>query len=158
MSRRRRILSIGSGSDAPHGDKPWVYFMVDCFFLITQFFLIAFHAKTGATYSLERTNPPGNTNKHPVEPIHSPDEILPVHISQENGQVTMLFQNHTTDFANFSESLRRVASGRNTFKVNLSYDANVEWQKVIDVMNECSKLKIEKCSLIPLRADQAAPR
>ena len=156
MSRRRRILSIGSGSDAPHGDKPWVYFMVDCFFLITQFFLIAFHAKT-EQFSLPRTNPPGNYPPT-LHPLPTTDEILPVHVSQTNGQTTILFQNQTTDFANFSAALRRASSSRSTLKVNLSYEPNVEWVKVVDVMNECSKLKIDKCSLIPLRADQAAPR
>ena len=39
------------------GSRPWVYFMIDAFFLCTQFFVVTFHVKTDEAV-LPRDLPP----------------------------------------------------------------------------------------------------
>ena len=46
-----------------HGDRPWVYFMVDSFFLVTQFFVLTFKLKIADDYVLPHRLPPGGQGR-----------------------------------------------------------------------------------------------
>jgi len=47
------------GDDMGHGDRPWVYFMIDSFFLVTQFFVLTFKLKIADDLILPHKLPPG---------------------------------------------------------------------------------------------------
>src|SRR5476649_846043 len=61
------------------GDRPWVYFMIDSFFLVTQFFVLTFKVRTGEDLILPHKLPPGGAGK-PV-PDLIPKEMTPVAIT-----------------------------------------------------------------------------
>jgi biopolymer transport protein ExbD len=154
MSRRRISLSSTQSSEesSAHSDRPWVYFMVDCFFLITEFFVITFKIKNDEAV-LPQKLPPGG-------PVHGTErsqlESLYVHVVNEGGQPRYKFNDVTLGESALSDRLvaaARAKSGETAVKV--SYDADVQWKDVMTVFNTCNKARIAQCGLIPLRGDKA---
>jgi biopolymer transport protein ExbD len=153
---RRRILPLGSSNPDSHTEKPWVYFMVDCFFLITQFFLISFQFKKppDEKWQLVQKNL-GNTRSDPRIHLPNSNEVLTVHAIQQKTGTVYLFESQTVGLPELSAALARVTSSKSNVSVKLSYDGDVPYENIIAVMNECSRHNIDRCSLVPLRADQA---
>src|SRR2546423_1360377 len=58
-------------SAGTHGDRPWVYFMVDSFFLVTQFFVLTFKLKIADDYVLPHRLPPGGQGR-PQQTVTAP--------------------------------------------------------------------------------------
>jgi biopolymer transport protein ExbD len=155
MSRRRISLNSTQSSEesSAHSDRPWVYFMVDCFFLITEFFVITFKIKNDEAVLPQRLPPGGIPG--PVT-SHTPIESLYVHVVNEGGQPRYKFNDVTLGESALSDRLvaaARAKSGETAVKV--SYDADVQWKDVMTVFNTCNKARIAQCGLIPLRGDKA---
>jgi biopolymer transport protein ExbD len=124
--------------------------MVDCFFLITEFFVITFKIKNDEAV-LPQKLPPGGPG-----PGHSSIESLYVHVLNEGGQARYKFNDVTVGESTLSDRLvaaARAKSGETAVKV--SYDADVQWKDVMTVFNTCNKARIAQCGLIPLRGDKA---
>src|SRR5512140_2439497 len=68
------------GSGTGHGDRPWVFFMVDCFFLITEFFVLTFKFKMEESV-LPQKLPPGGTAAPMKTIARDAKEPLRVHVS-----------------------------------------------------------------------------
>ena len=150
MSRHR--IRIHKDESDGHANRPWVYFMVDCFFLITQFFLVSFQVKA-EKFILPGKFPPGSTG--PVRATR--DEVLAIHVLLKNGQSMYLFQGQVSSIAELDTVLQRTKTSGRKLSVQLSYEAGVSWQGVIDVINACSRADIHNVGMVPLRADQARP-
>src|ERR1700712_5630187 len=79
MSRKKMGGGGHDDEGGGHGDRPWVYFMIDSFFLVTQFFVLTFKVRTGEDLILPHKLPPGGAGK-PV-PDLIPKEMTPVAIT-----------------------------------------------------------------------------
>jgi len=154
---RKRKHSGGDHDVSAHGDRPWVYFMVDCFFLVTQFYVATFHVKNDEVV-LPQHLPPGGTVPS-SRPPRDAKEQLNIHVYTEGGQPRYKFHEITVSSQELSNKLATAvsASGGEKFSVRVSYDGDVYWGDVMMVFNACTKVKIAECGLIPLRGDKAAP-
>jgi biopolymer transport protein ExbD len=135
-------------SDDAHGNRPWVFFMIDCFFLVTQFFVITFQVRIEESV-LPQQLPPGKvgTPNHTLATA----EPVRVHIVRSNGKVAYNFLSMSVSLEQFEASLRRVKEAGRDCIVRVSYAQDVHFSDVMAVFNTCSKLAIEKCGLVPLR-------
>jgi len=137
----------------PHGDRPWVYFMIDAFFLCTQFFVITFHVKTDEVV-LPQKLPPGTRGPGPLGPRV---ERVYVHVSRENGAPVYRYMSQAGSLRDLEVALTRVATAGRDCTIAMSYEGGVPFSDVIAVFNICSRLDIRKCGLIPLREADATP-
>jgi len=156
MFRHRRGSSATqtSGEASVHNDRPWVYFMVDCFFLVTQFYVATFHVKCEEKV-LPQHLPAGGT--HDPKVVRTVDETLYVRVFNEAGRARYQIQDSTVSAEMLSERLASVARAfTGNVIVRVSYDGDVQWSDVMAVFNSCTKANIKKCGLIPLRSDKAA--
>ena len=153
MRHRRRVGGGGhGGGGGGHDDRPWVLFMIDCFMLIVQFFVLNFKFKVDDAI-LPQKLPPGGTVPAKAM-LTSTKEMMPVHVSREGGTPTYLVQNsRKCSLHELTSTMASVVSSGKNFQVRVSYEKDVPWADVIAVFNECTKLKVEECGLVPLRGD-----
>ena len=146
------------GDEGGHGgDKPWVFFMVDCFFLITEFFVLTFKFKAEESV-LPQHLPPGGTSAPSSKMMKDAKEPLRVHVSAAGGSVAYDVMGNRVSLADLSSKLAAVASTNpDHYSVRVSYDSEAEWGNVIAVINACNKVKITECGLVPLRGGGAGP-
>ena len=155
MARRRRHKQA-HGDVSGHGDRPWVFFMVDCFFLITEFFVIIFKFKSEEAV-LPQHLPPGGSVPSKT-PQHDAKEQLNIHVMTNGGQPVYKFLDSSASLAELNQKLANSTSGGGErFSVRVSYEPEVPWGDIMAVFNACNKVKIGECGLIPLRGDKAAP-
>jgi len=157
MARNRRRVGGGDHDVSSHGDRPWVYFMVDCFFLITEFFVIMFKFKSEEMV-LPQHLPPGGTVPNP-RPPRDTKEQLNIRVYNEGGNARYAFHEISVSASELADKLANAVGaggGGDKFSVRVSYDADVNWGAVMSVFNSCTKVKIAECGLIPLRGDKAA--
>ena len=161
MSRKKMG---GGGHDeggGGHGDRPWVYFMIDSFFLVTQFFVLTFHVRSDEVI-LPQKLPPGGGGRPTAEPSVEAKEQINVHVSRDNPNSPPLYllksggSSQQNTLEQFKEMLRSTASakGADKLSVRVSYDAIIPFGDVMPIFNECTKLKIAECGLIPLRTSE----
>lgn len=159
MGHKRRSIGGGGGhgdDGTGHGDRPWVYFMVDCFFLITEFFVITFKFKNEESV-LPQKLPPGGTVPS-KSTSHDSKEQLNIHVFNNGGQVVYKFLDGQAGLAELQQKLANsTTAGGDRYSVRVSYEPEVPWRDVMAVFNACTKVKIAECGLIPLRGDKAAP-
>jgi biopolymer transport protein ExbD len=150
---RKRIGGAAHDSSMGHGgDRPWVYFMVDCFFLITEFFVLTFKFKQEESVLPQRM-PPGGTKPPQHVPVVLDNKTpLQIHVAQRNQQTVYNFMQRDASEAELQDALSRIArSGPEKYLVRVSYDAGVQWGDVMKVFNACNKYQFTQCGLQPLR-------
>ena len=142
-----------SHEDAGHGgDRPWVYFMIDCFFLVTQFFVITFHVRSEEVL-LPQKLPPGGT-RISIPPVAPEDKLqMSVHVTHRNNQPLYECKQLQVNISQLTEKLRSAAMGSQKVQVRVSYESDVPFEDVMAVFNACSKVNINECGLRPLRID-----
>jgi biopolymer transport protein ExbD len=157
MARIAMDKDEGSGVFG-HGTRPWVYFMVDAFFLVTEFFVITFRVKN-QDWVLPHKLPPGNSRgvkDYPILVIK--ENNLAVHARYEKGVAIYSCMQRDVTLDQLDTVLANVtAVDRDNLIVRVSYEGDVPWRDVISVFNSCARYEIKKCGLIPLRASRAAP-
>ena len=147
----RKLCRRGDDHDSgSHGSRPWVYFMIDCFFLITFFILVTFQFKR-EEHALPQKMPPG------IRPLEKPyvrcgGETIPIHVSPTgyalHGKEMGLFE--------LEQTLASAAQhGGSQYTVKVSYEPLAQWGDVLAVFNACKKVKIENCGMKPLRDPDA---
>jgi biopolymer transport protein ExbD len=127
--------------------------MVDCFFLITEFFVLTFKFKIDEAVLPQRL-PPGII-PGPIQ-TRNMDQSLIVKVNSthgESGVATYTVQGTPLMLAGLTDTLSNAArnSGTEKYSVQVSYDANAPWSDVLAVFNACNKVKIATCGLVPLR-------
>ena len=137
--------------ESPHGNRPWVYFMIDAFFLCTQFFVVTFRIKCDDVV-LPQKLPPGGQGPGTARP----DRVC-VHVSHDNGMATYRYLTQPGSLRDLEAALTRVRTAGRDCTVAVSYEATVPYADVLAVFNLCSRLGIRKCGLIPLHEGDAAP-
>lgn len=136
--------------DGGHGgDRPWVYFMVDAFFLITQFFVLTFKVKSDEVVLPQRL-PPGGAMPSTKTAVDTTRK-LSVHVTNAGGKGQYEFMTRSVDIVGLQDMLAGAAGGGQQTQVRVSYDADVPFGQVMSVFNACSKAKIAECGLIPSR-------
>ncbi|MBI3830863.1 MAG: biopolymer transporter ExbD [Planctomycetes bacterium] len=155
MGKRRVSTGDHGGDDGGHGDRPWVYFMVDCFMLITEFFVLSFKFKTEEVI-LPHKLPPGGTVPSKSQAILEKGETLSVYVTRSGGQAMYEINKQQYSLAQLSGTMASVVSNGKNFTVRISYERAVPWEDVMAVFNECSKVKVEKVGLVPLRGEPAS--
>lgn len=153
---RKMAGSAEHGTEvSAHGDRPWVYFMIDCFLLITNFFIITFKFKNEEPI-LPQKMPPGSTK--PAQAVQtSRKDMLAIHVSGVESPVYE-FMTKQVSLQELAGILAGTVTGDKEFQVRVSYDRDVPWGYVMAVFNECTKVKINECGLVPLRGlDEPLP-
>jgi biopolymer transport protein ExbD len=158
MSRKKMGGGDHEEEGGGHGDRPWVYFMIDSFFLVTQFFVLTFHVRSDEVI-LPQKLPPGGGGRPKDDVAVEAKEQINVHVARDNPNSPPSYliktggQGQQNTLEQFKEMLRSTASvkGPDKLSVRISYDAIIPFGDVMPVFNECSKLKIAECGLIPLR-------
>ena len=147
MARSRGFAS--SHDDSVHGNRPWVYCMIDAFFLITMFFVMTFHVKNEEKVlpnELSAARPGGGGGT-----LHT----LPIHV-MHNGAVTVYRVNSAeVSLTQLETSLQNSTTGGAQYVVRVSYEAGIPFGDVMSVFNACKKAGIEKCGMVPLRGSEA---
>jgi biopolymer transport protein ExbD len=143
-------------AETAHGDRPWVYFMIDCFFLVTQFFVITFHIKIDDC-ALPRQLSSGSKNTKPPlpPPLADLSSRVRIHVSRAGNAPVYECMQQPCSLAELEAALARVKSAGRECSVRLSYDPAVPYGDVLAVFNACSRLNIKKCGLIPTREADA---
>ena len=137
-------------------DRPWVYFMIDSFFLCTQFFVVTFKIKSDEIV-LPQKLPPGGTSMARNVAVDAKKK-LSVHVAQgAGGEASYQFMTRDVNLAGFVDMLASSTGGGVEYQVRVSYEPDVPWKHVIAVFNACNKMKITECGLIPLRGRDAGP-
>jgi len=153
-SKKRRIGADGGHDDdgGGHGDRPWVYFMVDCFMLITEFFVLSFKFKTEEVI-LPHKLPPGGSVPARTQIVDN-TQTLSVYVMRDGTTPQYkLGQNQPVSLEQFSSTLAGMATGDREFTVRISYERMIPFGDVMMVFNECSKVNIKKVGLVPSRPD-----
>ena len=161
MSRKKMG---GGGHDeggGGHGDRPWVYFMIDSFFLVTQFFVLTFHVRSDEVI-LPQKLPPGGGGRPTTATLTEPKEQINVHVMRAtpNSKPSYLVKSGGASQENsadqFMEMLSTTAQTKSPDKlsVRVSYERDIPFGDVMPVFNACSKFKIAECGLIPLRSGE----
>jgi biopolymer transport protein ExbD len=143
-----RHISNSHDDDTPGHDRPWVYFMVDCFFLITEFFILTFKFKT-EDFVLPGKLPPGAHDPDPRYVI--PAEIVKLGVDSSNPAQPYSFMNQRLTHDEVKALLTRAAASGKGVQVRVEYTAGTTWAPVAQIFNECQHVKIQDCGLIPLR-------
>ena len=145
----------GGGS---HGDRPWVFFMIDCFMLILQFFVMTFKVKSEETI-LPQKMPPGGTVAAKTA-VPEQKQVLYVSVDRPNGATAPVYEYMTKQVSleGLAGTLAANVSSGKAIQVRVSYGANVPWADVMGVFNECAKAKITECGLVPIRGIDGPPR
>lgn len=153
MSKQKHHDDGGGGHG---GDRPWVYVMIDAFFLITQFFVLTFKVKVDEVVLPQRL-PPGGTV--PAKSTNALDnkKKLSIHVSRSGDAAQYEFMTKQVNLQGLNDMLAGSVGGGQEYQVRVSYEAEVPFGDVLAVFNACSKVKIAECGLIPLRGTQARP-
>jgi biopolymer transport protein ExbD len=154
MGRKMNVGQHGGGEEGGHGgDRPWVFFMVDCFFLITEFFVLTFKFKSEEA-ALPQRLPPGGTASPNKSMARDAKETLRVHVAAAGGNATYDVMGNPVSVSGLNDTLANAArNGGDKYSVKVSYDAQAQWGDVIAVFNACNKVKIAECGLVPLRGE-----
>jgi biopolymer transport protein ExbD len=116
--------------------------MVDCFFLITEFFVLTFKFKVDESVLPQKLPPCGGRGDGPAL------DSLRVHVN-ERGKYEVLGNTYT-----LQELTDKLASlpdlSRESLLVRVSYAPEIQWGQVLPVFDACSKVRIGKCGLVPL--------
>jgi biopolymer transport protein ExbD len=138
------------------GDRPWVYCMIDAFFLITQFFVLTFKVKADEVVLPQRL-PPGGTVPSKSNALDNKKK-LSIHVSHPAGGAAQYeFMTKQVNLQGLNDMLAGSVGGGQEYQVRVSYEAEVPFGDVLAVFNACSKVKIAECGLIPLRGAKARP-
>jgi len=149
MARSRNFAS-SQHDDSVHGNRPWVYFMIDSFFLITQFFVLTFHVKADEKV-LPQHMPPGVIHPSDV-PILDRTTTLPVHVMRSGSATAYrVMAGAPLSLEELDGALQRSAAAGLNYTVRISYDATVPFGDIMAVYNACSKAGLKNCGLVPLR-------
>ncbi len=146
---RRAVRGFWRDETGGHAERPWVYFMIDSFFLVTQFFVLTFQMKTPNDLILPNKLPPGagccdHTDDAPI--------VVAVRVDRDTVQT----QTHYTinggnalDLAGVSEKFGEITHGRAPDKcsVRVSYSKKTTFGDVLPIFNTCTKLRIKQCGL-----------
>jgi len=139
---------------AAHGERPWVYFMIDCFFLVTQFFVITFHVKMDEGV-LPQVLPPGPDKTDGSVRIWDSSNCARVRVTGVGNAPVYECMQQPYSLAELEAALSRAKSSARDCSVRLSYEPAVPYGDVLAVFNACNKLDIGKCGLVPLRGAEA---
>jgi biopolymer transport protein ExbD len=137
-----------------HGSRPWVYFMIDCFLLMTNFFIISFQFKTQEPI-LPQKLPPGCGIRLPgyTPPLDTKLLVHVKHVKEGTKEKTVYeYLGRSVTMDELTGVLRDVARGAAKVRVLVSYADNCRWQDVVDIFNQCQRLKIDQCGLVPSRS------
>lgn len=82
----------------PLMDRPWVYFMIDAFFLCTQFFVVTFKIKSDEVVLPQKLPPGGYVPRIVTDDFNK--RKLSVHVSQAPGSnvATYRYMQREVDF------------------------------------------------------------
>lgn len=153
MAHKKR----GGGGDhdeggGGHGDRPWVYFMIDSFFLVTQFFVLTFKVKAADDLILPHKLPPGGGAGRPTDVLPTPKTQVQITVNRDTAESAPWYKingGELLDQKTLSDKLAETVEGKNpdTYSVRVSYEGSVYFKDVMPIFNTCLKLKIKECGL-----------
>ncbi|HEY3322632.1 MAG TPA: biopolymer transporter ExbD [Planctomycetota bacterium] len=148
----------GGHDDEPgggHGDRPWVYFMIDSFFLVTQFFVLTFKVKVDEVVLPQRLPPGGTSPGRATSAIDK--KKLNIYVTRSGGAASYEFMQRSVNLQGLNDMLAQSVGGGQQYQVRVSYEPEVPFGDVLAVFNACARVKITECGLVPLRGVHASP-
>jgi biopolymer transport protein ExbD len=134
--------------------------MIDCFFLVTQFFIITFHIKVDECVLPQRM-PAGIVVPDPYHPPPPPPptttRTVHVHVMQNAGAPVYVCGSQPGSLGDLDAALQRLADSSQECAVRVSYEAAVPFGDVMAVFNTCTRRNVARCGLAPLRVADALP-
>lgn len=148
---RRAFRGIRHDDAGSHGDRPWVYFMIDSFFLVTQFFVLTFQMKSADDLILPHKLPVSHGCIHWNNDLVVPESVA-VRVSKETPESRVFYSingSQALDLAGISDKFGEFVSGNSPDKyaVKISYDGKVAFGDIMPIFNTCAKLRIKQCGL-----------
>jgi len=133
-----------SEEEEVHGSRPWVFFMIDCFMLILQFFILTFHFRAS-----EPVLPAKLPDEGPGIPRPLPPEKQPLVVRVKAGPI------YTVDGVDASlQDLETTLSARcmanSATRLRISYEAQVPWGDVMELYDLAAKYAVHDVGLVPL--------
>ncbi|HLX60279.1 MAG TPA: hypothetical protein VKX17_03250 [Planctomycetota bacterium] len=138
------------------GDRPWVYFMIDSFFLVTQFFVLTFKLRIADDLVLPHRLPPGGQGR-PTETTTAPKTPVGITVIRSIENSPPQYQmngGELLDERAVTQKLGDIVEGKNpdNYSVRISYEGKgVIFKDVMPIFNTCLKLRIKECGLQPTR-------
>ncbi len=149
MTTRRFATQFGEHTGADHA-RPWVWFMIDSFLLVTQFFVITFHVRNNdpvIPLDLAKCGPDGIR----VPPRPTTAQIMRVHVRRDGTNLVYQYNAQPNTLAALETSLATLRQAGRELKLRVSYDGEVPYGSVMAVFNICQRVGIAECGLVPLR-------
>lgn len=131
-----------------HFERPWVWVMIDAFFLITAFFVSTFHLKVDENVLPQRLS--AGPIKPTPNPIINDVRAIRVHVTHEGGVAQYQYHSVKSSLADLTASLTGARSTGNV-QVRVSYDSGVPFGDVMAVMNASTRAGIKDVGLSPIR-------
>src|SRR5579862_1639916 len=147
-----RTFGKTHGGEGGIHERPWGYFMIDAFFLVTQFFVLTFQLRVADDVVLPNNLLPGNrTIVTPPPPPKTAVGITVLHGA--TGSKYQMNGGELLDEQGVIARLGDVVNGKSPSKffVKVSYDGEVAFKDVMTIFNACKKLGIPECGLQPMR-------
>ncbi len=145
----------GGGHDdfsGGHGDRPWVYFMIDSFFLVTQFFVLTFKVKAADDLVLPHKLPPGGGAGRPTDVLQANKTQIQITVLRDSLDTAPQYKinaGEMLDLKGLTDKLGETVDQKNpdNYSVRVSYEGKVIFKDVMPIFNTCLKLKIKECGL-----------
>jgi biopolymer transport protein ExbD len=150
MRWRRRIEAGGDEEHTGLGhsaeERPWVFAMIDCFMLIVNFLIVTF-AFRADEWALEQKLGPGGEFRRCTPTAYT----LHVKVLRGRPEAVYEFLTRKASLEDFASVLVDLKTTKPDFCVRVSYEGAAEWRHVMAVFNECRRVGIRDCGLMPLR-------
>ena len=150
MFNKKKGRASGSDSEnGGHSDRPWVYFMIDSFFLVTQFFVLTFQLRTKEDLII-----PHKLTAPSKIVVITLDDTKPVaiEVSRETSETAPYYAlngGKKMDQKELDTTLKAMTDGHNplSYSVKVSYIGNAIFGDVMPVFSTCAGLGIKKCGV-----------
>lgn len=138
-----------------HGDRPWVYFMIDSFFLVTQFFVLTFQVRTSQDLVLpHRLVGSGCPSSITSIPSLKTDVAISVNRAHpDSASAYRINGGESMDGSSVATKLTDMAIGKDPdlFNVRIVPGPSAKFGDVMPILNICKKLGFKECGIQPSR-------
>lgn len=151
--RTRRLSHHEEEGEGGHFARPWVWVMVDAFFLITAFFVCTFRVKTNENVLPQKLSAgvPGGTA---VTDNIFKDRVIHVHVTHEGGVAQYQYHSIRGTLDDLKSSLAGAKETAGSVKVRVSYESGVPFGDVMAVMNASARAGIRDVGFSPIRISE----
>ncbi len=153
MAHKRFRFGGHGDQGGGHGDRPWVYFMIDSFFLVTQFFVLTFQVRTSQDLVLPHTLRGSGGSERIIALLKTDVAISVNREHRDSVPAYKINGGESMDGLSVTTKLTDMAIGKNAdqFNVRIVPGVNANFGDVMPILNICKKLEFKECGIQPSR-------